>query len=1388
MKNIKYISLSFLVFLSLSVTAQSHDKSYKRVQRPKIEAQSVSFVNSLGIGYKNELVNYSDQLGRTLQVVAKQASPKMKDVVKFYDYDKVGRVPIDYLGYADPSTDGRYKSDYEANQENFYQSESSIAHTDRPYRKVIFEESPLSRVVESGAEGWYWQPENGNDQGHTNRLSYQLNAANTVLNFHVNELNGNLEFKNSKYVGAKQLYYVETTDENDKITGSYSNQAGQNIAKVSFGEGSNPDLYTYYVYDNFGRLCYVITPELSAIIKNLSSINMSWSDSRIKGLAYAFKYDDKGRVAKKLVPGADQIYFVYDNYNRIVLQQDGNLRNSSKWKFIKYDALSRPVMMGIKTISGTQTQESKQQDVDSYYNTNNRNFEYLKINGSGTIHYYTNSAYPSCTSSDVLIVNYYDNYQFDVSSDYNYAAHEGIEPIPEPKGFLTGTKIKVMDGGNDWLFNAYYYDKKYRLIQSYEQNILEGYDRMYHDFAFDGTLVRSTHDHMIHENTPDEKLRTETRTYSTDHAGRVLDMDYEFENIDVTLFSNNYNEIGRLIEKDIQVSSSENSVHALQSIDYKYNIRGWLTHINDYLLSGNNSYLQEEKSNPLEQVSGVVIDSLTYYVYEGESLPSMPESVGILLTDLKYLEITEVEDPNQSRMEDSGESQIIWVYEDQVDSVTFAQLENIVSSTFVFDMSDVSYTSSTSKDTIAIEVASAVIQNMISLGLTDTVLINMISDVTIYYYYQLSSWSVFAEGDGDVFGMDILYNEGFSSLGGDAQFNGLISGIKWRSRQDAGIRGYGFEYDEHYRFTAANYGDRQTGADIWSQNGHYDVNNITYDLNGNIKTLDRKGVTGYSNNEPQYGLIDDLSYTYYNLSNQIVNVNDQSGYVTQPKMDFDDRVNLSVEYTYDDNGNLKKDLNKNITNITYNHLNKAEEILFSDGKSLEFVYDALGRKLSFSVYNTTGSLINETTYTSNYIYKDGNLEYVLTEEGRLIPDGTDNFTSEYYLRDHLGNVRVIYGEDTDGDAEILEEHHYYPFGMTFADLDYYNTPKNPYLYQSKPLIDEYDLNWHDFDARMFDSQLGRWHVIDPVIQFASPYVGMGNNPVSLTDPDGRAVGGCGFFRRLFGLCYKNDVGDGDPSTNYTNNHGLGSGSSGGSYSGSTSGFWGYRDSGGGGLQLYRGGSSYGSGGLNKGGGYWRNRDGSIRSTEFPDYMLNLGTESITPTKALTIIEQIDALQSELSGYLEDINEGGNPTSRIEEAQTILIATKLALAKSTGISMREINKDVSLYPISSELFNKLVKLSNSEKYIFNWTNKSSITGTNAKQSVQIDNGPFALKYYETKNGESNAIGIIWNDPKLHFNEALLETIEFFGTILGREDDWLWDMHYINSKLFLLKYEK
>ncbi|MET7001558.1 RHS repeat domain-containing protein [Chitinophaga defluvii] len=101
---------------------------------------------------------------------------------------------------------------------------------------------------------------------------------------------------------------------------------------------------------------------------------------------------------------------------------------------------------------------------------------------------------------------------------------------------------------------------------------------------------------------------------------------------------------------------------------------------------------------------------------------------------------------------------------------------------------------------------------------------------------------------------------------------------------------------------------------------------------------------------------------------------------------------------------------------------------------------------------------------------------------------------------------------------FLEETHYYPFGLTMAGISSNalkgtNYPENRIKYngnelQTKEFSDESGLEWYDFNARLYDQQIGRFQQIDPWIEFGSqeiltPYQFSLNNPIRYNDPDGK---------------------------------------------------------------------------------------------------------------------------------------------------------------------------------------------------------------------------------------------------------------------------------------------
>ncbi|WP_221659855.1 DUF6443 domain-containing protein [Bacteroides salyersiae] len=242
---------------------------------------------------------------------------------------------------------------------------------------------------------------------------------------------------------------------------------------------------------------------------------------------------------------------------------------------------------------------------------------------------------------------------------------------------------------------------------------------------------------------------------------------------------------------------------------------------------------------------------------------------------------------------------------------------------------------------------------------------------------------------------------------------------------------------------------------------------------------------------------------------------------------YNDVSSLPIQFTtkypdttptffYDANGNLYKDLNRNITNIDYNLLNLPNSITFENGSNICYRYDADGVKhradyttvfnevlvpIGFPSPASSASLSiqHHTDYCDNLIYEDNVLKKIRIDGGYInYNPSTNNGEYCYYIQDHIGNNRVILSE-TRG---VIQYADYYPYGIPFSEIP---MEEDNFLHAGKELEKMHGLYWYDNGKRWYDPILCRFTTMDPLCEKfydKNPYSYCAENPMKYGDPTG----------------------------------------------------------------------------------------------------------------------------------------------------------------------------------------------------------------------------------------------------------------------------------------------
>lgn len=255
----------------------------------------------------------------------------------------------------------------------------------------------------------------------------------------------------------------------------------------------------------------------------------------------------------------------------------------------------------------------------------------------------------------------------------------------------------------------------------------------------------------------------------------------------------------------------------------------------------------------------------------------------------------------------------------------------------------------------------------------------------------------------DLYNFKLSYDETVAGLTNTPQYNGNISAfIQTRPLEQESSNQYSnafaYQYDEREQLTSSRY----VQANNPFRNNVYNET-LRYDANGNILELQRQGTD--SNDIVQQ--IDNLAYTYN--GNQLTKIVDSGN----SALGFKDlSVGANPDYSYDANGNLTSDVNKDIISISYNFLNLVYQVKFADNRTVKYSYTSDGNKVSQEVYNSANALDTKRVYVGDIIYENDTLRQVKHADGRIVHEILGNPNSpwvyEYDMKDHLGNVRLSF--------------------------------------------------------------------------------------------------------------------------------------------------------------------------------------------------------------------------------------------------------------------------------------------------------------------------------------------------------------------------------------------
>ena len=394
----------------------------------------------------------------------------------------------------------------------------------------------LGRVTKSVKPGAKWKQWKGTES------AYLTNSDKEVKKYKWGQ-GGSIAPVESGYYKAGSLTGVRETDEDGVTTTVFTDAFGR---KIQERRGESND--TYFVYDQCGRLAFVLMPGYQSVRDP-------------EKYTYRYTYNVRGNLIRKQLPGCAAVEFTYDANDRCVSFQDGELRKKGLYRIFLYDKLGRMAVQGLASRRLSPEEAAL--------------VTFSKGCGgiAGTDYSSPGAASINSVMRRLEQATFYDDYQFMEGTAKKYFQGLYAPDARFARGTVTGLVTSVSNGQKMSAVNAY--DIKGRIVGTQGMTTDGRCEQTENRYTYSDKLavsrqsVRGAGLDAVETVVTNEYGKSDDRLRST-----TVSVTVNGRSTDKRQITYDYDRLGRLAKVIRPLTSPSRS-----GIAYSYNIQGWVDKI-----------------------------------------------------------------------------------------------------------------------------------------------------------------------------------------------------------------------------------------------------------------------------------------------------------------------------------------------------------------------------------------------------------------------------------------------------------------------------------------------------------------------------------------------------------------------------------------------------------------------------------------------------------------------------------------------------------------------------------------------------------------------------------------------------------------------------------------